>query len=62
MFLTASRELWNAKISGKAPSSKMSWPFSIPIPVEVEVADKPKAKAESYRLPPTFSGEQYVPR
>lgn len=56
-FLTSSKELWNAKTSGNPPSGKMSWPFSIPIPTEVDVADKPKAKAETYKLPPTFSGK-----
>ncbi|KAI0091104.1 hypothetical protein BDY19DRAFT_1067684 [Irpex rosettiformis] len=54
-FLTSTKELWNAKVSGNPPNGKMSWPFTIPIPTEVDVADKPKAKAESYRLPPTFS-------
>ncbi|KAI0696900.1 hypothetical protein BC835DRAFT_1271093 [Cytidiella melzeri] len=55
IFLTSTKELWNAKVSGKAPNGKMSWPFTIPIPPEVDVADRPKGKPEPYKLPPTFS-------
>ncbi|KAI0342666.1 hypothetical protein BDW22DRAFT_1357119 [Trametopsis cervina] len=55
VFLTSTQELWDSKTSGKAPSGRQSWPFSIPIPTTADVADKPKAKAETYSLPPTFS-------
>ncbi|KAI0783856.1 hypothetical protein BC629DRAFT_1593993 [Irpex lacteus] len=40
---------------GKSAKREDVVAFQIPIPTEVDVADKPKAKAETYKLPPTFS-------
>lgn len=53
-FLTLSKELADGK-SAKL-KGKQSWTFSLVMPDETMVAEKPKAKAESYRLPPTFTG------
>ena len=55
-FLNVSQDLWDSKASGKAPKGKASWPFALSLPGETSVASKPKAKAELYRLPPTFTG------
>lgn len=55
-FLDVSQELWDVKASGKPPNGKLSWPFSLALPEQALVALRPKAKAESYRLPPTFTG------
>ncbi|PSR81578.1 hypothetical protein PHLCEN_2v6344 [Hermanssonia centrifuga] len=54
-FLNISKDLWDGKLSGK-PKGKLSWPFSISLPGETNVADRPKARADPYRLPPTFTG------
>ncbi|EKM58518.1 uncharacterized protein PHACADRAFT_252915 [Phanerochaete carnosa HHB-10118-sp] len=54
-FLTVSEDLWDSKVSGKAPKGKASWPFSLTLPPEVSASNKPKGKAELYRLPPTFT-------
>ena len=60
-FMTVSKDLWDTKVSGKAPKGKASWPFSLALPSEALTADKPKAKAQPYRLPPTFSGNCLSP-
>jgi hypothetical protein len=56
-FMTVSKDLWDTKVSGKAPKGKASWPFSLTLPSEAIAGDKPKARAQPYRLPPTFSGK-----
>ena len=53
-FLTISKDLADSK-SGKL-KGKQSWNFALTVPGETAVGEKPKAKAETYRLPPTFSG------
>ncbi|KAJ3554715.1 hypothetical protein NM688_g2961 [Phlebia brevispora] len=53
-FLTLSNDLWDSKSGGKA-KGRQSWPFSISLPGEAAVAERPKARADMYRLPPTFT-------
>lgn len=56
-FMTVSQDLWDSKASGKPPKGKVTYPFALSLPGEASVAAKPKAKAEYYRLPPTFTGK-----
>lgn len=58
--MTISKDLWDSKVSGKAPKGKASWPFSLTLPPEVSASNKPKGKAELYRLPPTFTGKSLM--